>query len=159
MADVVDKATRSRMMSGIQGKNTRPEILVRQGLHAAGFRFRLHGKKLPGRPDLVFRSRQAVIFVNGCFWHGHQCHLFKWPSTRKQWWRDKIQGTRQRDHLANDQLTELDWRVLTIWECALKGKHRLPIQQVIDDAARWLDSNVAKLEISGNGASKPKRKK
>ena len=90
MADVVDRKTRSRMMSGIRGKNTRPELLIRKGLHARGFRFRLHDKRLPGKPDLVLPKYSAVIFVHGCFWHGHDCHLFKWPQSRREFWRKKI---------------------------------------------------------------------
>jgi DNA mismatch endonuclease (patch repair protein) len=83
MADIVDKATRSRMMAGIRGKNTKPELLVRRALHAEGFRFRLHVKDLPGKPDIVLPRYKAVIFVHGCFWHGHECTHFKWPKTRK----------------------------------------------------------------------------
>ncbi|MGI9516567.1 MAG: very short patch repair endonuclease [Pirellulaceae bacterium] len=149
MVDVVSQETRSRMMAGITGKDTRPEVQIRQGLHARGFRFRLHQKGLPGRPDLVFASRQSVIFVNGCFWHGHRCHLFKWPSTRREWWRDKINGTRRRDRSAIKELTEDGWRVLTIWECALKGKTRKPYESVIDQAARWLDGRKQVHEITG----------
>ena len=159
MADIVDRETRSRMMSGIQGKNTRPEMLVRQGLHARGYRYRLHGKALAGRPDLVFRSRRAVIFVNGCFWHGHHCHLFKWPSTRQEWWREKINGTRRRDRIARATLNEQSWRVLTVWECALKGRYRLQPDEVIELAARWLDSDDPLHEIRGTGRAGSVRKK
>ena len=149
MVDVVDRATRSRMMAGITGKDTRPELLIRSGLHEQGFRYRLHARDLPGRPDLVFRSRQSVIFVNGCFWHGHHCHLFKWPTTRRHWWRDKINGTRRRDREAISRLTDDGWRVLTIWECALKGRTRRNLDQVIGQAARWLDGRKVIHEISG----------
>ena len=156
--DVVDRETRSRMMAGIQGKNTRPELAIRQGLHALGFRYRLHAKALPGKPDLMFPARRAVIFVNGCFWHGHDCHLFKWPSTRRQWWRAKINGTRRRDRAALDQLNADDWRVLTIWECAMKGKTRMPLEQVLERAASWLDGNRRVAEISGK-STRLRRKK
>ena len=149
MVDVVSQETRSRMMAGITGKDTRPEVLIRQGLHARGFRFRLHQQDLPGKPDLVFASRRSVIFVNGCFWHGHGCHLFKWPSTRREWWRDKINGTRRRDRRAIRELTADDWRVLTIWECALKGKTRRPHETVINQVARWLDGKKPVHEITG----------
>lgn len=91
MADVVTPEKRSKMMSGIQGKNTKPELTIRKGLHALGFRYRLHGKTLPGKPDLVFPKYKAVIFIHGCFWHAHHCHLFKWPSTRVDFWQEKIQ--------------------------------------------------------------------
>ena len=160
MADVVNPETRSRMMAGIQGKNTQPEMVIRSGLHALGYRFRLHSRGLPGRPDLVFRSRRAVIFVNGCFWHGHDCHLFKWPSTRRDFWRAKINGTRLRDCRAIRLLHQDDWRVLTIWECALKGKLRLPIEETIQFAARWLDGTDDEGQLSGrSGASRIRRKK
>ena len=95
MNDVVDSATRSRMMSGIKGKNTKPELMVRSGLHRLGYRFRLHRKDLPGKPDLVFAKHRAVIFVHGCFWHYHDCHLFKMPSTRREFWETKIGRNRR----------------------------------------------------------------
>lgn len=87
MTDVVDSATRSRMMSCIRGKDTRPEMVIRRGLHKSGFRFRLHDKSMPGKPDLVLKKYNAVIFINGCFWHKHECRLFKWPKTRPEFWR------------------------------------------------------------------------
>lgn len=89
MTDVVDKATRSRMMAGIKGKDTKPEMLIRSELHRRGFRFRKNVKDLPGKPDIVLPKYRAVIMVNGCFWHGHGCRLFKWPSTRPEFWREK----------------------------------------------------------------------
>ncbi len=122
MADVVSPEVRSRMMSGIRGKDTKPEMIVRRGLHARGFRFRLHDKRLPGKPDLVFPKYSAVIFVHGCFWHGHNCHLFKWPKTREAFWRRKIEGNvlRYEEQLA--KLTASNWRVLVVWECQLENK-------------------------------------
>ncbi len=90
MPDVVSRAKRGEMMSGIRGKNTKPELVIRSALHRAGYRFRLHTRSLPGKPDLVLPKYRAAIFVNGCFWHGHDCHLFKWPGTRKDFWRAKI---------------------------------------------------------------------
>ncbi len=149
MTDVVDALTRSRMMAGITGKDTRPEMLVRRALHAAGYRYRLHDRELPGRPDLVFVSRRAVIFVNGCFWHGHRCRLFKWPSTRKAWWREKINTTRRRDRRAIRKLTRDGWRVLTIWECALKGRERRPLHHVVLQTSRWLEGKKPVHEIRG----------
>lgn len=131
-------------MSGIQGKNTRPELAIRKGLHALGFRYRLHVSRLPGRPDIVMPRYQVIVFVNGCFWHGHDCHLFKWPSTRSEWWRAKIEKTRETDANARMQLASEGWRVADVWECALKGKSRKPIDEVIDSIADWVingDSN------------------
>lgn len=120
MVDVVDKKTRSRMMSGIRGKNTKPEIIVRKALHAAGYRFRLHRKDLPGKPDIVLPKYKTVIFVHGCFWHKHDCRYFKWPKTRPDFWREKIEGNVERDRLAYEKLEEMGWRVKVVWECELE---------------------------------------
>ncbi|MCY4061536.1 MAG: very short patch repair endonuclease [Chloroflexi bacterium] len=149
MTDVVDPAKRSQMMAGIGGKNTTPELIIRKGLHARGFRYRLHDRSLPGRPDLVFRRYKAVILVNGCFWHGHGCHLFKWPATRVDFWRQKISDTIERDRQNAIALDRAGWRVLTIWECALKGKARLLLETVIETAACWLLSMEGAMEIKG----------
>jgi DNA mismatch endonuclease (patch repair protein) len=152
MADVVDKATRSRMMSGIRGKDTKPEILLRKGLFAKGFRFRLHDRRLLGKPDIVFPRFKAVILAHGCFWHGHECPLFKWPSSNVRFWRKKIERNREVDRTAREALEALDWRILTVWECALKGPGRLPIDRVVGQAARWLSSGSRRSEIVGREA-------
>ena len=149
LVDIVDKKTRSQMMSGIRGKDTRPEMLIRRGLHSKGFRYRLHDTNLPGRPDMVFRSRSAVIFVNGCFWHGHDCHLFKWPSSRAEFWRKKILRNRERDTATVEELRMNGWRILTIWECALKGRTKLPASEVIERATQWLCTSDKSDEIRG----------
>lgn len=118
MADIVDKATRSRMMAGIRGKNTRPEIAVRKYLHAAGLRFRLHASDLPARPDIVLRSRRTVVFVHGCYWHRHaNCRFAYIPKTRKGFWTKKFASNVARDRLSETVLANTGWRVLTIWEC------------------------------------------
>lgn len=148
MADVVDPATRSRMMAGIRGKDTKPELLIRRGLHARGFRYTLHCK-LPGKPDLCLPKYRAVIFVHGCFWHGHDCHLFRWPKTRPEFWKAKIERNRAVDMAAVDKLLASDWRVATIWECALKGRSRLPHEGVVGVCAEWLASSDSQLTISG----------
>src|SRR5688500_10382992 len=111
MADIVSRETRSRMMPGIKGKNTRPEKLLRSGLFARGFRFRLHRRDLPGNPDIVFPSRKAVVFVNGCFWHGHSCHLFKSPSSNTAFWQKKIETNQQVDERSRLRLLASGWRV------------------------------------------------
>ena len=154
MADVVDKATRRRMMSGIRGKDTGPELIVRRGLHAQGFRYRLHDRKLPGKPDLVFARYKALIFINGCFWHGHDCHLFKWPSSSRCFWRQKISANRRRDIETLGALRSRGWRILIVWECALKGRTRRPVGQVLEVAGDWLLSGETSREIGGrnNGA-------
>jgi DNA mismatch endonuclease (patch repair protein) len=134
---------RRRNMSAVRGKDTRPEMLIRRGLHAAGFRYRLHGPGLPGRPDLVFPGRKAVIFVHGCFWHGHDCPLFRFPSTRQEFWETKIGRNQQRDAKVAAKLKAAGWRVLNIWECALRGPERLPQGDVIAMAGLWLEAGAA----------------
>ncbi len=149
MTDIVDRETRRRMMAGIRNKNTAPEMTVRRGLHAMGFRYRLHDKKLPGKPDLVFPKYSAAIFVNGCFWHGHGCHLFKWPSSRPSFWAKKISGNRKRDAETRRALQSTGWRVLVVWECALKGKARLRAGDVLGEIGGWLASGSGFREIRG----------
>lgn len=136
-------------MSGIRGTDTKPEMLVRKGLHRRGFRYRLHVNGLPGKPDLVFRSKNAAVFVNGCFWHGHDCALFKWPASRVDFWEQKISGNQTRDARNAEQLLASGWRVLIIWECAFKGKGRQPTNLVLDKAAKWLHSRSSFAEIRG----------
>lgn len=138
------------MMAGIKGKNTKPELLVRKGLHALGFRFRLHARDVPGNPDLVLKKHGAVIFVHGCFWHGHSCHLFKMPSTRPEFWEAKISRNRERDQQVKDQLRESGWRRLVIWECGLKGKTRLDFDVLIKRTAQWLGACEPDAEIAGD---------
>jgi DNA mismatch endonuclease, patch repair protein len=138
MADVVSPETRSRMMAGIRGKDTKPELAIRRALHKQGFRYRLHDRNLPGKPDMSFPRYKAVIMVNGCFWHRHDCHLFKWPSSRRQFWRNKINRNSVRDEVNMEALVRSGWRILAIWECALKGKTRLCLESVVEEAASWL---------------------
>lgn len=135
-------------MSGIRGKNTKPELLIRKALHARGFRYRLHCD-LPGRPDICLPKYRAVIFVHGCFWHGHGCHLFKWPSTRPEFWRTKIERNRNVDLAAVDRLGLEDYRVATVWECALKGKARLQLEDVIAKLSSWIRSEQQSLTVEG----------
>jgi DNA mismatch endonuclease (patch repair protein) len=149
MSDIVSPETRSRMMSGIRSKDTSPELFLRYALHRMGFRYRLHVSNLPGKPDMVFPGRHAIIFVHGCFWHGHICHLFKWPSSRVDFWRKKIEDNRRRDVVVASELGRAGWRILTIWECAVKGKYRLEKNQVLDMAANWLSEGQDDMELTG----------
>lgn len=122
MADVHNKETRSYNMSRIKGKDTKPEMLVRKFLHAQGFRFRLHVKDLPGKPDIVLPKYKTAIFVNGCFWHGHEgCRYFVVPKTRTEWWLNKININKANDLKKQATLEELGWKVVRLWECELKS--------------------------------------
>lgn len=138
------------MMAGIRGKNTRPEMLLRKGLHAMGWRYRLHGRALPGKPDLVFSGRRALIFANGCFWHGHDCLLFRWPKTRPQFWREKIAGNIARDARVREQLLADGWRIAEVWECTLKGRERLPLEEVLATCDRFLRSEAVFCSIGAD---------
>lgn len=149
MADIVSREKRSQMMSGIKGSNTKPEKTIRSMLHRKGFRFRLHDKNLPGKPDLVFRRYKAVIFVNGCFWHGHNCHLFKLPSSNTDFWIGKINQNKERDFKIMSDLTNLGWKILVVWECALRGKKRHEIELLTIQCADWLVNWSENSDISG----------
>jgi DNA mismatch endonuclease (patch repair protein) len=132
MVDVLTPELRRLNMSLVRGRDTKPEMLIRRGLHARGLRFRLHRRDLPGRPDIVLPSRKAVFFVHGCFWHGHDCPLFRMPATRPDFWREKIAANGLRDAAAVTALGGLGWRVGVVWECALRGVERLSPDILLD---------------------------
>ena len=140
-------------MSGIKGSNTKPEMLLRRELHRRGFRYQLHNRELPGKPDIVFRKYNAVIFAHGCLWHQHECHLFKWPCAdnpeKALFWRNKINSNRERDNRQLVELAEQDWRIALVWECALKGRRKLLVTDVVDQLAAWLVSGSEAIEITG----------
>ena len=146
--DVVDSATRSRMMSGIRGSNTTLEVRIRSALHRQGFRYRLHVRNLPGKPDMVFPRHNAVIFVHGCFWHGHDCPLFKWPSTRPEFWRNKIGRNQDNDQRVRTALVADGWRVGVVWECAIRGAGK-DLEIIAKRLGRWLRSKTQLLEERG----------
>lgn len=126
MVDIVSSKKRSEMMSGIRGKDTKPEIIVRSVLHRLGYRFRLHRKDLPGKPDIVLPRRKTLVFVNGCYWHGHKdCGLFRPPKTRTRFWTEKIESNSLRDKRNYEALIGAGWKVVIIWECAVSKKLRL----------------------------------
>lgn len=132
MVDVVTPEVRSRMMSLIRNRNTKPEQVVRRGLWAKGFRYRLHGRNLPGRPDLVLSKWRTVVFVNGCFWHAHEgCRYFRVPSSRPDFWKAKLSANRERDSAVIARLQQRGWNVVTVWECAL----RLDPAAAVDEVA------------------------
>lgn len=139
MVDVVTPEKRSAMMSGIRGSNTKPEVIVRKALFAAGYRYRLHRKDLPGRPDVVMSGRKVAVFVHGCFWHHHgDCRFAKMPSTRPEFWQGKLTTNVARDAKAISELLSMGWRVPVVWECFLKTtKSPSNVQSVLTD---WIES-------------------
>jgi DNA mismatch endonuclease (patch repair protein) len=124
--DSVSSSRRSEIMGRVRSRDTRPEMVVRRLTHALGYRYRLHVKELPGKPDMVFRPRKKVIFIHGCFWHRHpNCALARLPRSRVSFWLQKLEGNRQRDLKSERALREANWRVLTIWECELGDINKL----------------------------------
>lgn len=149
LPDIVDPATRSRMMSGIRSADTKPELLVRRGLHARGFRYRLHARDVAGKPDIVLPKYGAALLIHGCFWHGHDCSLFRMPATRREFWEAKIARNRVRDAEVRLRLAETGWRTLTIWECAFRGPSKLGADETVDLAAEWLRGKLSNGELRG----------
>ena len=135
MVDTVDKDTRSRIMARVRGKDTKPELVVRRLLFGSGYRYRLHDRNLPGKPDLVFLGRRKVIFVHGCFWHGHDCPRGnRLPKTNANYWRVKIERTRERDKVNAAKLEAEGWGVLVVWECQLRND-----EQIVSRLRSFLD--------------------
>lgn len=147
MTDVHSPVVRSKNMQAISSKNTRPEIIVRSLLHAAGFRYRLHVSNLPGKPDLVFPKYRAVILVNGCFWHHHNCRYFKWPATRTDFWKQKIEKNCANDVKSSHALKAAGWRVATVWECALRNKQADNMERITQNLINWLKSSDVSVEL------------
>jgi DNA mismatch endonuclease, patch repair protein len=138
-------------MAAIKGRDTSPERRIRKGLHALGFRYRTHAKALPGKPDLVFPKYRAVVFINGCFWHRHDCHMFKWPLTRPDFWQAKIGRNADNDVRNVQILTKAGWRIATVWECAVKGRTRIGAEAAVQLLAEWLRSGEDSIIIRGKG--------
>lgn len=122
--DVHPKSTRSYNMSKIKGNDTKPEVIVRKYLFSNGFRYRKNDKRLAGCPDIVLPKYKTVVFINGCFWHKHDCKYFKWPKTNESFWHDKIMNNIKRDEVKRDILIKDGWNVIVVWECELKTKER-----------------------------------
>lgn len=138
-------------MARVRAIDTKPELILRKGLHAAGFRFRLHVGSLPGRPDIVLPKYRCAILVHGCFWHGHaDCRNFRMPKTRSEFWTTKIQGNRQRDHRSRDALLKGGWRVIVVWECATRT---IIVDRLVAEVAAWLQGPETSAELSSNGWS------
>ena len=149
MPDVFDRETRSRMMAGIRSKDTQPEMIVRRGLHSRGFRYRLHPKNTPGRPDMVLTRHRAVIMIHGCFWHMHQCAEFRWPKSRKSFWKAKLERNHARDEEVRKLLRNGGWRVLTIWECALRKTVPGRMEKLFLRIEKWLRGTGKSKTIAG----------
>jgi len=132
MADNITKAQRSDIMSGVRAKNTHSELIIRSALFKLGFRYRIHSKQLSGCPDIVLPKYHAVIFVQGCFWNGHACKTGKLPTTNKRFWELKISKNQERDRVVTKKLNELGWKILTFWECSLKGSRKRPFNTLVD---------------------------
>jgi DNA mismatch endonuclease, patch repair protein len=146
MTDIVDQATRSRMMAAIGGRNTKPEIALRRALHARGFRFRLHSKQVFGRPDIVLTKHKAAIFVHGCFWHRHEgCRYTTIPESRREFWMAKFYANVARDAVVRATLLERGWRVATVWECALRKPDQIVVTS--ERLSSWLLSREDEIEI------------
>lgn len=150
MVDHVSITKRSQIMAAVKAKNTKAELIIRSLLYGAGYRYRLHKKDLPGKPDIVMAKHRAVIFVNGCFWHGHGCYRSKsLPKTREIYWGKKILANKQRDEKNISELISYGWRVCIIWDCALTRKQRLDPTMILLKLDAWLKSDEQSLEILG----------
>lgn len=150
MTDVHDRQTRSRNMAAIKGRDTKPELLLRSALHRAGYRFRLNAP-YPGKPDLTMKKYRATVFVHGCFWHMHDCPRFKPPGgDNAEFWRKKLARNVQRDRAVTGDLLSSGWRQFVVWECALVGKGRLDLQEVVGSIESWLTSDSETGEIAGS---------
>ena len=136
-------------MAGIKGKNTKPELVVRKAIFNRGYRYRIHEQKLPGKPDIVLKKYRAVIFIHGCFWHKHNCHLFRWPKSNQYFWKKKISLNEDNDLQNINKLIDSGWRIAIIWECSLKGKGKLDFEELITKLCDWIESSEERLEITG----------
>jgi DNA mismatch endonuclease, patch repair protein len=142
-------AARSRNMAAVRGKNTKPELIVRRLLHGAGFRYRLHSKKLPGTPDISLRKWNAVVEIQGCFWHAHDCHLFKRPVENARFWSDKHRANIERDLRNAKAISDLGIRRLIVWECALKGRNAISESELTRRISQWLRGSRRTGDITG----------
>jgi DNA mismatch endonuclease, patch repair protein len=149
VSDVHDQQTRSRNMAAVRSRDTKPEMMIRKALHASGLRYRLNVRDLPGKPDIVLPRHRAVVFVHGCFWHRHECDLFRWPESRTEFWRDKLNANAARDMAAAEALERAGWRQAVIWECALKGRKKRDFQDTMQRLIAWIRSGEQAITIEG----------
>lgn len=145
--DITD--ARRRNMAAIRGRDTKPEMIVRKALHARGFRYRLYVRGLPGTPDIVLPKHRAAVFVHGCFWHGHACPQFRLPGTRQEFWQNKINGNVARDERVTALLAGSGWRIAVVWECALRGRGRVALPEIVDRLSLWIMSDTDSIIIEG----------
>ena len=151
MTDVHSPEVRSKNMRAIRGRDTKPEIWLRKSLHKLGFRYRIAPTNLPAKPDIYLRKYNAVVLVHGCFWHAHGCYLFKLPMNRRQFWLEKLSTNIERDKRSLKLLLDKGYRVLIVWECALKGKHKLLSAQLLENIQEWFltGGQVAAVDTEG----------
>lgn len=147
MADTVTKEVRSRMMSAIRAKDTKPELAIRRGLHALGFRYALHSRRFSGKPDMVLQKYRAVIFVHGCYWHGHDCGEVKPAASNRSYWSPKILKNRERDAQNLAAVEAQAWRHLTIWECSFRRKGPKALEETVRTAANWILHGASSAEV------------
>ncbi len=146
-------------MAAVKSGDTVPEVRLRKALHARGLRYRLHVKGLAGRPDLVFPAHRAVVFVHGCFWHGHDCGACRIPQTNREYWTAKIARNVRRDGESAATLSASGWRVATVWECALRGPRRHPLEHVSEIVFKWLGGRRRSLVVRGVEGESPAKKR
>lgn len=137
------------MMSGIRGRDTKIELVVRKALHARGLRYRLHNRMLPGRPDMAFSGAKAVIFMNGCFWHGHDCPFFRLPASNTEFWQAKIEANRVRDVRSLEALHALGWRTAVVWECSIRNRPMEGFVDLLDQLEEWIRKGSGNLDLRG----------
>ena len=136
-------------MAAVRARDTKPELMIRKALHASGLRYRLNVRNLPGKPDIVLPRHRAVVFVHGCFWHRHECDLFRWPESRPEFWRDKLNTNAARDITSAEALEKGGWRQAVIWECALKGRKKRDFQDTMQRLIAWIRSDEQAITIRG----------
>ncbi len=149
MSDVHDPQTRSRNMAAVRARDTKPELMIRKALHASGLRYRINVRDLPGKADIVLPRHRAVVFVHGCFWHRHECDLFRWPESRTEFWRDKLNANAAPDMKTAEALEKAGWRQAVTWECALKGSKKRDFQDTMQRLIAWIRSDEQANTIGG----------
>lgn len=154
MVDRLTPAQRSELMSRIRGRDTRPEMTVRRLLHGMGFRYRLHRRDIPGTPDIVLPRWKAIVLVHGCFFHGHACPAFRLPSSNREFWERKIGRNRERDLATMKLLRARGWRVMTVWECALRGPMRLAPEMVSQALVTFIEGERGLAALKGGSRRK-----